>query len=109
MLEYFLDTWSILHLHFDIFYGFFGTIRGNLVYFPVLVFCTKKNLATLDVCRTNECQSFAQRIIKEGCHASSHCYCDAKAAKENFDLQKRNPGAYPTKSYNYLVCNYKYM
>jgi hypothetical protein len=28
--------------------GTFGIIRGNLVYiFPVLVFCTKKNLATL--------------------------------------------------------------
>jgi hypothetical protein len=26
----------------------FGIVRGNLVYFPpVLVFCTKKNLATL--------------------------------------------------------------
>jgi hypothetical protein len=24
-----------------------GIVRGNLVYFPVLVFCTKKNLATL--------------------------------------------------------------
>jgi hypothetical protein len=26
----------------------FGVIHGNLVYFPVLVFCTKKNFATLD-------------------------------------------------------------
>jgi hypothetical protein len=25
----------------------FGIVCGNLVYFPVLVFCTKKNLATL--------------------------------------------------------------
>jgi hypothetical protein len=25
----------------------FGTVRGNLVFFPILVFCTKKNLATL--------------------------------------------------------------
>jgi hypothetical protein len=25
----------------------FGVYRGNLVHFPVLVFCTKKNLATL--------------------------------------------------------------
>jgi hypothetical protein len=26
----------------------FGIVRGNLIYFfPVLVFCTKKNLATL--------------------------------------------------------------
>jgi hypothetical protein len=27
----------------------FGNVRGNLVYFPVLVFCTKKNLAILKV------------------------------------------------------------
>jgi hypothetical protein len=25
----------------------FGIVRGNLVFFPVLVFCLKKNLATL--------------------------------------------------------------
>jgi hypothetical protein len=55
-----MDTWSILW-SFVIFYGHlvhftvfcyilwtFGIVRGNLVYFfPVLVFCTKKNLATL--------------------------------------------------------------
>jgi hypothetical protein len=25
----------------------FGIVRGNFIFFPVLVFCTKKNLATL--------------------------------------------------------------
>jgi hypothetical protein len=40
-------------VHFKVFcYSFwtFSIVRGNLVYFlffPVLVFCTKKNLATL--------------------------------------------------------------
>jgi hypothetical protein len=40
-------------VHFTVFYIFYGhlvhKVRGNLlyIYFPVLVFCTKKNLATL--------------------------------------------------------------
>jgi hypothetical protein len=45
MMVYFMDTWSILR-SFVIFYGH-GIVRSNLVYFPVLVFCTKKYLATL--------------------------------------------------------------
>jgi hypothetical protein len=32
----------------------FGIVRSNLVYFHVLVFCTKKNLATLTLCRFEE-------------------------------------------------------
>jgi hypothetical protein len=39
----------------------FGTVCGNLVYFfPVLVFCNKKNLATLvlNVCVRNRRQFF---------------------------------------------------
>jgi hypothetical protein len=34
--------------HFGIFYGNFGTFCGHFGYmFPVLVYCTKNNLATL--------------------------------------------------------------
>jgi hypothetical protein len=47
MLAYCIDIWSILQ-SFGIFYGhwvYFVVIWYN---FPVLVFCTKKNLATLD-------------------------------------------------------------
>jgi hypothetical protein len=39
-----------LLVHFTVFCYIlwtFGIVRGNLVYFSVLVFCTKKNLTTL--------------------------------------------------------------
>jgi hypothetical protein len=76
MLVYFTDIWSILR-SFVIFYGHlvhftvfchilwtFGIVRGNLVYFfPVLVFCTKKNLATLV---RNDLQCF---VLLEKCSA----------------------------------------
>jgi hypothetical protein len=45
MMVYFIDTRSISR-SFVIFYGHL------VVYFPVLVFCTKKNLATLAQIRT---------------------------------------------------------
>jgi hypothetical protein len=31
----------------------FGIVRGNLVYFPVWIFCTKKNLANPGMYDTN--------------------------------------------------------
>jgi hypothetical protein len=31
----------------SLYFWTFGIVSGNLVFFPVLVFCTKKNLATL--------------------------------------------------------------
>jgi hypothetical protein len=47
MLVYFMDTWSILR-SFVIFYGHLVyVVCGIFVYFPILVFCAKKNLATL--------------------------------------------------------------
>jgi hypothetical protein len=46
-LVYFMDIWDILW-SFGIFYEHWVHVfYGNLVYFPVLVRCTKKNLATL--------------------------------------------------------------
>jgi hypothetical protein len=35
----------------------FGIVRGDLVFFPVLVFCTKKNLATLPCFRSASVRS----------------------------------------------------
>jgi hypothetical protein len=42
MLVYFTETWFILLTVFCNILWTFGTVRGNLVIFPVLVFCTKK-------------------------------------------------------------------
>jgi hypothetical protein len=43
-----MDTWSILRSFVIPILWTFGIGHGNLVYiFPVLVFCTKKNMATL--------------------------------------------------------------
>jgi hypothetical protein len=47
-LVYFTATWYTLWT--------FGTFYGYLVYLPVLVSCTKKNLATLHR-RANACSS----------------------------------------------------
>jgi hypothetical protein len=46
MLVYFMDTWSILR-SFVIFYRHLVELMVILYIFSVLVFCTKKNLATL--------------------------------------------------------------
>jgi hypothetical protein len=42
----FMDAWSIVR-PFVIFYGHFLKLEVIWYIFPVLVFCTKKNLATL--------------------------------------------------------------
>jgi hypothetical protein len=46
MLAYFIDTWSILR-SFVMFYGYLVQFVEIWYIFPVLVFCSKKNLATL--------------------------------------------------------------
>jgi hypothetical protein len=49
MLVYFIDIWSILW-SFGIFYRHFVYFVVIWYVFPVLVFCTKKNPATLQTC-----------------------------------------------------------
>jgi hypothetical protein len=49
-----MESFGIFHRHL-VYFGPFGILYGNVVYlwqflyiFPVLVYCTKKNLATLE-------------------------------------------------------------
>jgi hypothetical protein len=50
MLVYFIDTWSILW-SFVIFYRRLVKLLQFGIFYPVLVFCAKKNLATLEATR----------------------------------------------------------
>jgi hypothetical protein len=69
MMVYFMDSWSILR-SFVIFYRHLVyVVRGNLVYFsPVLVFCTKKNLATLLAISRLKSNAFLGRRTKQSLH-----------------------------------------
>jgi hypothetical protein len=58
MLVYFMDTWSNLR-SFVIFYGYLVI----WYIFPVLVFCTKKNLATLNHYIKHSCEGHKARVL----------------------------------------------
>jgi hypothetical protein len=61
MMVYFMDTWSILR-SFVIFYVYLVQFVVIWYIFPVLVFSTKKNLATLVLSRHENCFSCARRV-----------------------------------------------
>jgi hypothetical protein len=49
-----MATWSILWSSYIYYAQLFGIFYGDLVYFPLLVNCSKKNLATLISFSSNE-------------------------------------------------------
>jgi hypothetical protein len=54
MLVYFMAIWSIL-LQFGMFYGYLVNFMVYSIFPPVLVCCTKKNLATLVYIGPSQC------------------------------------------------------
>jgi hypothetical protein len=83
ILVYFIAIWSILR-SIGIFYDHLVWYVVVVWYiFPVLVCCTKKNLATLAGSRCGE-KKFGERKVGEGIFATFACFCCLRRKKSVF-------------------------